>query len=376
MRACLTFDDFKATVYREPFEGGKYIVNGDTPIANDKQLLEFFEKEVKPPQRTLLILDQVSGMDNKWNQQQKQKLTYCVSKTFGPRHSGVVQQMASATGEWEKVAAVDFIHDSSQDGNCGPSNAAVVFDVRPINVNEEYLARAFFPKDPRGDRNVLIDESSFALPAGGKLQLAGILRHELGHTIGFRHEHTRPESGACFEDKNWKPLTSYDAFSVMHYPQCKGKGDWSLTLTAKDRNGAACVYGPKSPFTFDPTLVEIDKCAADQVAAPPGQPQTQSFTAQSVAKGVLKHSPSPFPVAAGSLLEVKIGGPGATGDPDLYVRFRGKPSLTAYDCRPFVDGPTEVCALTVPADATQAFVMVHGYAKGTYDLRITRVPPG
>src|SRR5688572_24533458 len=34
MRACLTFEDFEATVYKEPFEGGKYIVNGDTPIAN------------------------------------------------------------------------------------------------------------------------------------------------------------------------------------------------------------------------------------------------------------------------------------------------------------------------------------------------------
>jgi hypothetical protein len=46
MRAALTFDEFKGTVYREPFEGGKYIVNGDTPIANDKQLLEFYEKKV------------------------------------------------------------------------------------------------------------------------------------------------------------------------------------------------------------------------------------------------------------------------------------------------------------------------------------------
>jgi len=376
MRASLTFEEFKATVYREPFEGGKYIVNGDTPIANEKQLREFFEEKVKSRQPTRLVVNQIGGMVDKWNQQQKRKLSYCVSKTFGPRYDGVIQQMASATGAWEKVAAVDFIHDSSQDTNCGPSNTAVVFDVRPVNVNEEYLARAFFPNEPRAARNVLIDESSFALPTGGKLQLAGILQHELGHTVGLRHEHTRPESGTCFEDRDWRPLTSYDAFSVMHYPQCNGKGDWSLNLTDKDRSGVACLYGATPPFTIDPTLVKMEDCTADQPApSSPGQSQTQSFNAQSVAKDAQK-AYGPFPVAAGSLLEVTTGGAGATGDPDLYVRFHSKPGLRAYDCRPFVDGPAEVCSLTVPANATQVFVMVHGYAKGTYDLQITRVPPG
>ena len=34
--ASLSFEEFKASVYKEPFEGGKYIVDGDTPIANDE----------------------------------------------------------------------------------------------------------------------------------------------------------------------------------------------------------------------------------------------------------------------------------------------------------------------------------------------------
>ena len=49
MRAALTFEEFEETVYREPFEGGKYIVDGDTPIASRKLLMEFYEKSVKPP---------------------------------------------------------------------------------------------------------------------------------------------------------------------------------------------------------------------------------------------------------------------------------------------------------------------------------------
>ena len=149
MYAALTFEDFKARVHKEPFEGGKYIVNGDTPIANEKQLREFYDQHVKPPSPTQLILAQVSGMDQKWNQDQKKKLTYCVSNTFGSRHANVVAQMANATGEWERWATVHYIYDASQDGNCVASNEAVVFDVRPVNVNGDYLARSFFPNEPR-----------------------------------------------------------------------------------------------------------------------------------------------------------------------------------------------------------------------------------
>ena len=42
-----TFEEFKAQAYKEPFEGGKYIVNGDTAIVDEKHLQEFFETRIK-----------------------------------------------------------------------------------------------------------------------------------------------------------------------------------------------------------------------------------------------------------------------------------------------------------------------------------------
>lgn len=379
-----TFEDFLATVYKEPGEDGKYIVSGDIAISNVKQLEEFF-KQLKRSggqavggklivQQDQLIVDSNSGRDSVWNETVKRNITYCVSSTFGPRQAAVIADMEAATGAWEQSANVDFKHVAAQDGSCTATNNNVVFDVRPIDVGGEYLARAFFPNEPRKDRNVLIDETSFDLDPGEKLTLVGILRHELGHTLGWRHEHTRPESGKCFEDANWRPLSDYDRFSVMHYPQCNGGGDWSLTLTDKDKLGAACIYGAATGFT-----VPLPAGCPAIVPPPAGTATTVNFANQTVALQERKDF-GPFDVVPGSRFEVEMHGAGATpGDPDLYVRFGRTPLRTngRYDCRPYLVGAEESCALDTPqpADKHKAFVMVYGYTAGSFSLVVKHVPP-
>ncbi|MBI3180975.1 MAG: matrixin family metalloprotease [Myxococcales bacterium] len=342
----VTWEEFSAGVYREP-TNGVYLVDGDTPVEDLKQLREFYEVHVLSGQ---LAVYRSGGSDVRWSNTQKRNLTYCVSTNFGTRHGQVVQALNDAAASWEAAADIDFIHLAAQDGSCTASNSSVLFDVRPVNVNGEYMAMAFFPNQGRSTRNVLIDGSAFS---SGQTVLTGVLRHELGHALGFRHEHTRPEAGACFEDSQWRALTPYDSSSAMHYPQCNGTNNWTLPLTAYDISGAASLYG--APGTTQP---------------PPSGQSTQTFSG-SLSQGQSR-SHGPIAVAPGSLFEVEMTG---TGDPDLYVRFDSAPTLSAYDCRPYLTGATERCSLTVPSSRSMAYITVRGYSAGSYKL-VVRYTPG
>jgi pre-peptidase len=52
---------------------------------------------------------------------------------------------------------------------------------------------------------------------------------------------------------------------------------------------------------------------------------------------------------------------GGTGDADLYVKFGSAPTLSSYDCRPFVSGNAESCSFATPQTGTY-FVMLNGFA--------------
>jgi hypothetical protein len=93
-------------------------------------------------------------------------------------------------------------------------------------------------------RKVVFDSSYFR--PGLRFNRVGVLRHELGHVLGFRHEHIR--SGAPAEcpgdDEAVKlfPFGEYDPRSVMHY-FCGPVGNPDLRFSAGDRKGAQQLYG-------------------------------------------------------------------------------------------------------------------------------------
>lgn len=175
-------------------------------------------------------------------------LTYCILRRTFPnaqQYEMVKANFKAATAAWEATCGIRFEYKEQLDNstNTDPSDVGVVFVVRELNSNGQFIAAAFFPNDPAYRRRVFIDPSYYSSNGFDKI---GVLRHELGHVLGFRHEHPRPggPSSCPHEDlEDTTELTEYDSRSVMHY-MCGGVGDPELKITVLDKVGAQKVYGP------------------------------------------------------------------------------------------------------------------------------------
>jgi hypothetical protein len=248
----LTYEQFTAQAYQEP-DTGLRVCNGDELVETEEAMAALYEAYLGSvadaadheaglaTSHQELAVNVVNGQDDTWPAGTAQSLTYCISSpSFGNRYNSVVSAMSAAAADWESATGggVNFVHVPSLDADCS-SRSNVVFNVRQVNTTQ-YVSRAFFPSSTRKSRELLVSTSAF-----GNIypwSVTGVLRHELGHTLGFRHEHTRPEAGTCFEDNDGRALTAYDAASVMHYPRCNGTSNGDLVLTNLDRSGAASLY--------------------------------------------------------------------------------------------------------------------------------------
>ncbi len=154
----------------------------------------------------------------------------------------VRDNIKKATNEWEQTCNIKFYHDDSKDNtNSTIPSGDLTFVVLGFDSRSKFIASAFFPYYSINRRRILIDPSYFTT----SFDKVGVLRHELGHVLGFRHEHIRSNAPLVCQGESTTgtiDLTKYDPKSVMHY-FCGGMGNIKLEITEVDKLGSQSIYG-------------------------------------------------------------------------------------------------------------------------------------
>jgi hypothetical protein len=255
MTAAQIFNRLKASPKRVVVAGiTYYVVEGDL-FLDETELFAYSTRRAalqlragsgQPMQRKgLVAMTNDEGRIIRWRK--GLLLTYAVLRsTFAgnEQYETVAAAMHQATAGWEGICGVNFEHLQSLDEGSSAEQEKAIFRVAGHDGHGQYIAVAFFPNHPSSRRTLFIDPSYF-LPDLGFDQ-TGVLRHELGHVLGFRHEHIRSNAPAVCPDEPLEHtinLTDYDPRSVMHY-FCGGVGSKDLAFTDADRRGARMVYGP------------------------------------------------------------------------------------------------------------------------------------
>jgi len=223
-----------------------YIVEGDM-LLNEYRYFQYKLKAIESKNRGeegKLVSEVKNGKIVRWPEHYT--IQYCISKNSfetPEMYNEVKENMRKATKEWEETCNVKFLYDEQKDaGNMVIPTDNITFVVLGYDSDNRFIASAFFPYYPVNERKILIDPSYFT----SDFDKIGVLRHELGHVLGFRHEHIRSEAPLACQGESTNGTvnnTEYDPKSVMHY-FCGGMGTIELKITDVDRLGAQKNYGP------------------------------------------------------------------------------------------------------------------------------------
>ena len=237
-----------------------YMFGGDmVAVGTDGLYREYLRYFSPPPSngvrttKSSLTVDHVAGedilLDASYGDSDGGRfdLTYCIEENSftAEQFARLEDALEIATRSWSDVVNVRFRYVPGENATCDRNNTNVFFNVSSANLLG--TARAFFPDIAREDRQLQVDDIAFTTTVGGR-DLQGIMRHEVGHILGFRHEHIWI---ACTIESvgDGRRVTDYDEDSVMHYPQCRSMNAGGYRQTARDYQGAAELYGLSAAVT-------------------------------------------------------------------------------------------------------------------------------
>jgi hypothetical protein len=219
----------------------------------------------------------------RWGESRKLELSYCINFMPGEdaereaNYHKTIRALHSTMAEWERATGANFVHVEVDDtpyqdpafvpvGNgdfivradCAPETKAYfgVFSYgstaqgQTTAVPQAWNDPALEPL-PGGVLPRLLQIKSNIIAGFGDATLLSLLRHELGHIIGFVHEEGNVPDQPC-EIADARPLTPVDAHSIMTTPDqtCDGVlSDTADHLTPRDRLSAFFLqHTPRARF--------------------------------------------------------------------------------------------------------------------------------
>ena len=235
-----------------PRDGEHYVVEGDLLMTGDEVRTYLSQASAarnyfEPGE---LVINTHGGVEDIYREPQGRKLVYTVERASFPseaQFAQTVENMRAATQEWQHACVECGIEFEYRAQSAQTPPEPLNFTVRLHDVGGVYLAASFFPHS-KSPRYLNVDPAYFS--AAPQADLTGLLRHQLGHILGYRHAQTRI-AGCYSEGARWLPVSTDGPKSVMQYHCAQGasSGDPSFAFTSGDLREHRRRYGlPRTSY--------------------------------------------------------------------------------------------------------------------------------
>lgn len=244
------YAEFRAASVREGVLGQYFVVETDLAFEQESQLLDYYGKMIRGEAEKSIV--NLSGgartvRSDSNASTNETDISFCFdNSSWGGTESGdtdgdgnsnedlptkanVLAALQDGMRAWEGVANVRFSYEASNDGSsCSGASDLVV----TLDDTKSCTASGAFPPG-----------TAITVPICGLPNL--LAEHELGHVLGFRHEHIHSgDPNQCDESGAREELTSFDIDSCMIYANCASDGFIANNpVSMLDGVGARILYG-------------------------------------------------------------------------------------------------------------------------------------